>query len=155
MIQIVGPFFVMALLITAPESPRWLAKKGRHEEARAVLVKHHANGDDEDPLVEWQFGEMLSALQAEAKVGQASYVSPSQSRADLRWTFSRRPETASASGSIVSWVLHRTGSGTGSSLSKSRLGCADDSYLAPVLRTVGITAPDVILSINVGYGESL
>src|SRR6478736_5496490 len=34
-----------------PESPRWLVSKDRKEEAFALLVKYHAEGNENDPLV--------------------------------------------------------------------------------------------------------
>lgn len=75
-VQILGPVMVMTMLIWAPESPRWLAKQGRIDEARAILVEHHANGSEHDDLVDWQCGEMLSALDAESRLSKSTYVSP-------------------------------------------------------------------------------
>lgn len=37
-----------------PESPRFLVRKGRDDEALRILTKYHANGDREDPLIEVQ-----------------------------------------------------------------------------------------------------
>lgn len=46
------PAVPLALLIHAfPESPRWLAMKGRHEDALHTLARLHANGNTEDIFV--------------------------------------------------------------------------------------------------------
>ena len=45
-----------------PESPRWLIAKGRREEARAFLVKYHANGDENHPLVAVEMAEIEESL---------------------------------------------------------------------------------------------
>jgi hypothetical protein len=35
----------------------------RHEEARAFFVKHHANGDENHPIVELEMKEVIHSLQ--------------------------------------------------------------------------------------------
>ncbi|TPX14675.1 uncharacterized protein E0L32_005070 [Thyridium curvatum] len=62
------------------ESPRWLAYKGRGEEAYAILARNHGGGDREHPLVRAEYWEMTEALAAEREMeGQGLglfFVSP-------------------------------------------------------------------------------
>ncbi|KAK8070292.1 hypothetical protein PG994_006908 [Apiospora phragmitis] len=64
-LQMVCPGIVAVLILFFPESPRWLVGKDRHEEARAFLVKYHANGDAHHPLVDLEMAEMLESLRVE------------------------------------------------------------------------------------------
>ena len=42
--------------------------KGKDERALAILAKYHANGNEEDPLVRFEFAEMkASIMQGEQK----------------------------------------------------------------------------------------
>jgi len=76
-LQVFGPLVVLTIVILSPESPRWLASKGRVEQARAILVKHHANGKEDDELVEYEFREIVSTLEQESLKNKSRYVSPS------------------------------------------------------------------------------
>ena len=83
-VQNAGPILVLSIVSFAPESPRWLCRQGRDEEAKAVMVKYHANGDVNDALVQWQYEEIRASLKAEAEIGEASYVGVDLAgRADL------------------------------------------------------------------------
>lgn len=64
-IQFVPCFFLLCGLPFLPESPRWLAKKGRTAEAIEILARVQARGDKTDPLVVAEWEEITTTLIAE------------------------------------------------------------------------------------------
>jgi Sugar (and other) transporter len=64
-IQFVPCIFLMIGLPFLPESPRWLAKVDRSEEAINVLAKIQAGGNVNDPLVVAEWEEITETLAAE------------------------------------------------------------------------------------------
>ncbi|KAJ8481900.1 hypothetical protein ONZ51_g5695 [Trametes cubensis] len=54
-------FFILLL----PESPRYLAMKGRNEEALHILARLHAHGDIHDPFVVNEHKEILAQVRVE------------------------------------------------------------------------------------------
>ncbi|KAM0276529.1 hypothetical protein ACHAQH_006630 [Verticillium albo-atrum] len=49
------------------ESPRWLIAQERDEDAKRILVKYHANGNESDPLVTLEMEEIRTALRLDAE----------------------------------------------------------------------------------------
>lgn len=48
-----------------PESPRWLISKDRNEQALQVLAKYHANGNDQNSTVQFEYREIRETLELE------------------------------------------------------------------------------------------
>ncbi|KAF2501185.1 sugar transporter [Lophium mytilinum] len=64
-LQMVCPALVCLGVWFLPESPRWLIAKDRIEQARAIIVKYHANGDASHPIVDLEMYEMTESLRNE------------------------------------------------------------------------------------------
>jgi hypothetical protein len=71
-----------------PESPRWLVENNRVEEATRVLVKYHANGDVNDPLVELELAEIHEAINLDRQINaNTSYLTLFKTKANRHRTF--------------------------------------------------------------------
>jgi MFS family permease len=55
-----------------PESPRWHIAKDRPEEALATLAHYHANGDINDPTVQFEYQEIKETLRLEFEFKKTS-----------------------------------------------------------------------------------
>ena len=61
-------------LFFLPESPRWLAKKDRWEEAHEVLALVHAKGDRSAPFVQAELADIREMCEFERNHADASYL---------------------------------------------------------------------------------
>ncbi|KAG7693935.1 hypothetical protein KL929_004036 [Ogataea haglerorum] len=121
------PCVQLLFMWLVPESPRWLVSKGRISEARATLVKYHANGDDKLPLIDVEMTEIIQALDLEKEAAKSRWL-------DLVRTAGNRKRTyiALSVGVGAQWN-----------------GIAVVSYyLTLVLDTIGITSSDMQSLIN-------
>lgn len=75
-IQWIPCIFLLVGLPFLPESPRWLAKVGRTDQAIDILARIQAGGDTQDPRVVAEWEEIVTTLEAEqrAEPGWRKYV---------------------------------------------------------------------------------
>lgn len=68
-----APSVIQLLFIfMIPESPRWLISKDRADEALQTLAKYHANGNLEDPTVQFEYVEIKETLRLEFMAKKSS-----------------------------------------------------------------------------------
>lgn len=85
-LQITPSFLQLTFIFFLPESPRWLISKGRGDEALAILVKYHAEGDADSEFVKAEYVQIEKTLELEletAKVGWKEMVANSGMRKRL------------------------------------------------------------------------
>lgn len=108
------------VLVSDRSASRWLASRGRREEARKVLADWHAGGDLDSPLVAFELNEIETAIHEESEVlSEVSWL-------ELFRTPANRKRTLIAV--LVGWFAQWNGVGVIS------------YYLTLVLNSVGITA---------------
>ncbi|CAI6333833.1 unnamed protein product [Periconia digitata] len=121
-IQIVFAFFV-------PESPRWLVSKDRSDEALAILIKYHAEGDASQELPHVEIAEIRKALEIENDSRKRGWSELFQTRG-----MRRRSLVAAALGLFVQF--------SGNNLISQ--------YLVPILAKIGIEDSHTQVRYNVG-----
>jgi sugar porter (SP) family MFS transporter len=119
----------LALIIWCPESPRWLVATGRREQAKAVLAKYHANGDQNDQMVLSEYSNICASAEADQRSCAASWSTLLSTPGNRR-----RLLLSIVIGVATQWV----GNGI------------INFYLGPVLRTIGIESAFKQQGINGG-----
>jgi MFS family permease len=127
--QAAAPLFVVIHLFFIPESPRWLIKNDRSEQALKILADEHANGDRSDELVQYEYREICHAIDMEKETRNSHY-------SDFFKTPGNRRR-----------LLVLITMGTGSNWVGNGIIAY---YLSPALKLVGITDSTDIAGINGG-----
>ena len=69
-----APSLVQVFLVfLLPESPRWLVSRGKDEKALKILAKYHANGNEEDEHVQFEFSEIKASMANDKSGGRGRW----------------------------------------------------------------------------------
>ncbi|KAH7135658.1 hexose transporter-like protein, partial [Dendryphion nanum] len=129
LLQAVPSIIQIGFAFTVPESPRWLISKDRSEEALAILIKYHGEGDASQELPHIEFAEIKRALEIENESRRRGWAELFQSQG-----MRHRSLVAGALGLFVQF--------SGNNLISQ--------YLIPILKKIGITNPHDQVRYNVG-----
>ena len=127
-LQVIPSVLQLGLLWFGPESPRWLVSKGRDTQALQVLAYYHADGNEQDPLVQYEYEEIKATIDLDKTVASS-----------VGWmTLIKTPGNRKRLAIIVAIAWFSQWSGTG----------LVSYYLNQVFNTIGITNPATQLLIN-------
>ncbi|KAJ7238297.1 hypothetical protein B0H12DRAFT_1237971 [Mycena haematopus] len=123
------PSVVQVFLVWfVPESPRFLVNKGKEREALRILAYYHADGNENDPLVQYEFEEIKAAMEFDrtvaANIGWRSFLASTGNLKRVRIIIA------------IAFFSQWSGNGLAS------------YYLNKVLSDIGITNPTTQLLLN-------
>jgi hypothetical protein len=117
LLQGVFPAITLSLVYFMPESPRFLASKGRNGEAHKVLGRYHANNDLNDPLVLQELMQIQGGLsQDEESIKWSNVLATKQNRMRIFIVATMTLATLWSGQSILTY------------------------YFSPILTSIGITS---------------
>ncbi|KAI0943708.1 hypothetical protein AcW1_002803 [Taiwanofungus camphoratus] len=70
LIQGIPSILQLFLVLLAPESPRWLISKGKEAEGLKILAYYHADGNEQDPLVQFEYEEIKAAIDLDRQMSR-------------------------------------------------------------------------------------
>ncbi|KAI1639049.1 general substrate transporter [Biscogniauxia mediterranea] len=73
-LQMIPAALLFLGLLVLPESPRWLAKKDRWDEAKGVLTLVHGKGNPNAPIVSKEMAEIRENVEFERQNADVSYI---------------------------------------------------------------------------------
>ncbi|KAJ7480931.1 hexose transporter [Mycena latifolia] len=128
LLQAIPSVLQVIFVLFAPESPSYLVSKGKEAEALKTLAYYHADGNEEDPLVQYEFQEIKAAIEvdrtAATNSGWKSFLSTPGNRKRVRIIVAIAFFSQWSANGLVSY------------------------YLSKVLDTIGFTDPTIQLLIN-------
>ncbi|KAL5316129.1 hypothetical protein ACEPPN_017007 [Leptodophora sp. 'Broadleaf-Isolate-01'] len=128
-LQLSPSMFQLAFIFFIPESPRWLVSKDRGDEALAILIKYHAEGDESAELPRMEYAQIKRALEIENESRKKSWFELFETPG-----MRRRCLIAAALGIFTQF--------SGNTLISA--------YLVKILKEIGYTDPLIQNKINVG-----
>ena len=73
-VQMIPAFLLFFAMMFLPESPRWLAQKGRWDECHRVLTLVHGKGDPDSPFVLFQLNDIREMCALDARDADVTYL---------------------------------------------------------------------------------
>ncbi len=74
LLQMCPSFLQIIFVFLLPESPRWLISRDRYDEAHAILIKYHAEGDASSVLVKAEIAQIKETIQIEIGNSKQSWL---------------------------------------------------------------------------------